>query len=116
MNEHTTENDIQIVELENFVLIKVPLYVPKVLYQNGAINTLAKSDGWTETVIVTGVDENNMPTQTEVPNPKTPLVFNAEKIQQDKKDRFFEIMKNQGAETGRQQAEEQFNQLFNIYI
>lgn len=96
--------DIIITEREKDVLIQVPLYVPIALYKGGAVEALARYDGWTEKV--TGPDN------VEIDNPLTPLEFNVKNIQNVVKEKYRIIMVRQGEESGRKQADDQFNALF----
>lgn len=99
------ENDIEIVEQGKFVMIKVPLYVPKALYDGGAVETLARYDGYTDKI--TG------PEGVEIDNPDSPLVFDVKNIQKTVKEKFRSIMEKQGEEQGREEAKAQFEALFN---
>lgn len=94
------ENDIEVVEQGKYILVKVPLYIPKILYEQGAVEIMAKEDGWKETATS---DEG-----VEIPNPITPLAFNVKKIQQDVKEKFRAITKRKVNE----EADKNFDSLF----
>lgn len=102
---HNTQDDFKVVERENEYLILVPLYVPKALYEAGAVDQLAINDGYQARI--TG------PEQVEIDNPDTPLLFNIKNIQNMMKEKYRTIMERSGEIQGREQARQQFDSLFN---
>lgn len=99
-----TQDDLQIIEREHEVVILVPLYIPKPLYQMGAVDSLAHFDGYQAKI--TGPDN------VEIDNPDTTLIFNAKNIQNLMKDKYRLIMEKNGEAQGREQAKQQFEALF----
>lgn len=100
----STQEDYKIVEREKEVMILVPLYVPKALYDAGAVDQLAINDGYQAKI--TG------PEMVEIDNPDSPLMFNIKNIQNMMKEKYRAIMERGGEIQGRELARQQFEALF----
>lgn len=103
-------------------IIYVPLFIPKVIMDNGAdVSFAVKKAGWTPTIEVTQknedgsdkLDENQMVMMETIPNPISAERAGINYIQDIVRSIYLDIMMDQGAEQVRNQAQSQFDQLFN---
>lgn len=99
-----------------YITIQVPIKIPKPLYENGAVLVYAKVKGWNEEMakdIEEVKDEDGNITQEAVKGISAEE-YGISKIQETVREEYRAIMADMGAEQGRLQALETFNQLFGI--
>ncbi len=115
------EYETTIEETETEVIVRVPIIVPKTLWDSGANEKLAYKRGYKDTIFVQKPFETVDPETGETivgeqtveePNPETPLEFNSRRIRDFVKEDYRSIVAEQGAQTGREQALSEFDSAF----
>jgi hypothetical protein len=100
-----TDTTVSIEQPAGTTRILVPIDIPTVLVEQGAIELYAVTlTDWKSKILVDGVDQDN---------PKSALMASADKIREMVRQQYQTIAEDMAAEQARGQVREQFNQLFN---
>lgn len=113
--------EVATIDEKEMVIVHVPLFIPKIMVDNGAVETFAREKtGWTPTIKVEHKDEDGNLVYDEVGNVVMETIDNpvtAERagitlIQRMVRSEYKGVMLLDAEKKGRAQAEAQFNALF----